>query len=126
MKNVIAALLCLCTVVVLAEKKPVKTRSLTGTWCTGDAGMLLTFTEPDSLTVKSTSDESMGGSGSYLHTDSTFSAALTNGDLTLAMKYRYRWLGRDTIEAKAIMFTIDEDSVDVPEEWMSMWRCDKK
>ena len=128
MNHFTLCLLCLFTVVCFAGKKPVTTANapLTGTWCTGEAGMLLTFTEPDTLTVQSTSDESMGGRGSYRHTDSTFSATLHNGDLTLGLKYRYRWKGTDTIEAKATVFTIDEEPVEVPEEWMSMWRCKEK
>lgn len=121
-------LFCLVVVIASAEKKSVTKplHTLTGTWCTGDAGMLLTFSEPDTLTVQSTSDESMGGRGRYHHTDSTFSATLKNDELTLAMKYRYRWNGTDTIEAKASVFTVDEEPIEVPEEWMSMWRCEGK
>ncbi|MBN1757696.1 MAG: hypothetical protein JW863_05235 [Chitinispirillaceae bacterium] len=129
MNRITLFIICICTVVAFAEKKPVKkpVRSLNGTWCTGeDDGMLLTFSGTDTLTITSASDESMGGSGTYLHTDSTFSATLKNGDLVLSMKYRYRWKGNDTILAKATMFTIDDESVDFPEEWMSMGRCEKK
>ncbi len=129
MKQIALVFLCLCTVLVFAEKKPVKktARSLNGTWCTGeDDGMLLTFSGKDTLTVTSSSDESIGGSGRYTNTDSTFSATLHNGDLVLAMQYLYRWKGNDTIEAKATMFMIDSEAVGVPEEWMSMERCDGK
>ena len=128
MRNLCIGLLLLSSVLTAGEKKtaPVPSLSLRGTWCTGDAGMLLTFSGTDSLSVESASDESMGGSGTYRHTDSTFSATLKNGDLVLSLRYRYRWKGTDTIEAKATMFTVDGDSIEYPKEWMSMERCGKK
>jgi hypothetical protein len=42
----------------------------------------------------------------------------------MKMRYRYQWIGNDTVKAKTEFFTINGDSVSFPEEWMSMTRCD--
>lgn len=96
---------------------------LIGTWCTTDDGMVLTFAKGDTLRVAGTSDSSMGGCGKYTHTDTTFAATLKNGDMVMKMAYRYRWRGRDTVEARATSFIIDNEAVEYPTEWMGMVRC---
>ena len=128
MNKLLPLLLCLSVAVSWAEKKKNTSGapSLNGTWCTGEDGMILAFAGSDSLRVSSSADETMGGSGKYTRTDSTFSATLVNGDMTLKMRYRYRWKGSDTVEAKATLFTINDEAVEYPEEWMSMVRCGKK
>ena len=129
MKKMIALILILHASLPAAENSTGETAplpSLNGTWCAGDDGMQLTFSGNDTLSIGSTADESMGGSGIYRKTDSTFSATLKNGDLTLSLKYLYRWKGKDTVEARALEFTINDEAVDFPKEWMSMGRCGKK
>jgi hypothetical protein len=97
-----------------------------GTWCAGTDGLLLTFYAKDSLQVGSTSDESTKGIGIYKRTDSTFSATVKNGDVTMDIKYRYLSKGNDTVSAQAIYFRVDGDSVEVPAEWVDMTRCGNK
>lgn len=94
-----------------------------GIWHTEDEGMILTFTAKDSLFVTSPSDETIKGKGTYAKTsDSTFTATIKNDDLTIKMTYLYRWKGVDTVSAKAILFTINDESVEQPQEWMNMVR----
>ena len=128
MKKLFLISICLLLSYSLAEKKNTATsiKTFKGTWCTGEDGMVLTFAGKDSLHVSSKSDETVGGSGKYTRDDTTFAATLTNGDMALKMKYRYRWKGTDTVEAKAMMFTINEEAVEYPQEWMSMVRCGEK
>jgi hypothetical protein len=104
-----------------AEKK-----SLLGTWYAGEDGLVLTFAGKDSLFVKSLSDSSMGGSGTYTRTDSTFSASVNNGDMSMKMIYTYRWKGKDTVEAKPIYMDVNGDSVEYPHEWATMVRNNSK
>lgn len=107
-------------------KTPDPVSRLAGTWCTGDEGMVLSFYGKDSLKVTSTSDESMQGNGTYAFTDSTISAAISNGELMLKMNYLYRWKGTDTVTAKTTLFTINDEAVEYPEEWILLWRCGEK
>ncbi len=102
----------------------VRQNAFNGTWCTGEDGMVLSFSGKDSIHVKSSSDESVGGGGIYTRTDSTFVATLRNGDMVVKMSYLFRWKGIDTVEARATAFTINGENVDVPPEWMSMVRCE--
>lgn len=97
--------------------------TLLGTWCVGEDGLVLTFEGEDTLKVASLSDESVSGTGIYKKNDSAFTATVANGDVEMKMRYRYQWVGNDTVKAKAEFFTINGDSVSFPEEWMSMTRC---
>jgi hypothetical protein len=125
MKKSILVALCLLSAIAFAEKRKtsVPDDRFHGTWCTGEEDMMLRFSAKDSLFVTSASDESVQGKGKYTRTDSTFAATLRNGETTLAMQYLYRWKGTDTVEAKATLFTINGETVEHPEEWMSMVRC---
>lgn len=107
---------------LLAEEK----KSLLGTWYTGEDGLMLTFAGKDSLYVKSLSDSSMGGTGTYTRTDSTFTASVKNGEMVMKMIYTYRWKGKDTVEAKPIYMDVNGDSVDYPHEWAKMIRSKSK
>lgn len=100
-----------------------KSVNFDGTWCTGSDGLILTFFAQDSLQVGNSSDESVKGYGVYKRTDSTFSAMVINGGVTMEMKYRYLSKCTDTVSAQAIYFIVDGDSVQVPTEWMDMARC---
>lgn len=128
MRIVILCTVLLFTTFVNAQKKKISMPSdpLIGTWCTTDQSMVLTFAKGDTLRVTSTTDSAMSGCGTYAHTDSTFAASLKNNDMVMKMSYRYRWKGRDTVEAKATSFTIDGEAVEYPAEWMSMARCTGK
>ncbi len=99
---------------------------LQGTWCTGEEGMVLRFSEKDSIFVSSASDESVQGKGKYSFTDSTFTASINNGETRLTMHYLYRWKGTDTVEAKATLFLVNDEAIEHPQEWMSMVRCGEK
>lgn len=94
-----------------------------GTWCAGTDGLILTFFAKDSLQVGSTADESIKGYGVYKRTDSTFSATVKNGDVTMEMMYRYLAKGVDTVSAQAQYFLVDGDSAEVPADWIDMTRC---
>lgn len=100
-----------------------KTESLNGTWCVGEEGFILTFSGKDSLHVASNNDESIQASGTYQKNDTTFTAKVINGDVTMKMKYRYQWAGSDSIKALAEIFTINDETVNSPTEWMYMIRC---
>lgn len=119
----IIALFCCLSSSFSGNNKPV---DFNGTWCAGSDGLILTFFAKDSLLVGSSSDESIKGNGVYKRTDTTFSATVKNGDVTMAMKYRYLSKSTDTVSAQAIYFRVDGDSVQVPEEWVDMTRCGSK
>ncbi len=100
-----------------------KTNSLNGTWCVGEEGFVLTFSGKDSLRVTSNTDESINAEGTYQKNDTSFTAKLINGDVSMKMKYRYRWVGSDSIKALAEQFTINDEQINSPTEWMYMVRC---
>ncbi|NLL14777.1 MAG: hypothetical protein GX267_15340 [Fibrobacter sp.] len=121
MKNIalIITVFLVITSVISAEKAP----SLNGTWCVGEEGFILRFSGKDSLHVTSSTDESIQAEGSYNKNDTSFTATVKNGDVTMKMKYLYRWCSKDSIKAKAEQFTINDEPVNSPEEWMFMVRC---
>lgn len=122
MKNItliITAVLLTLTSVISAEK----VASLNGTWCVGEEGFILRFSGKDSLHVTSSTDESIQAEGSYKKSDTSFTATVINGDVTMKMRYLYRWCSKDSIKAKAEQFTINDEPVNSPEEWMFMVRC---
>ena len=96
----------------------------TGTWCIGDERLIITFTDKDSINVTSMKDETINGKGTYEKKDSTLIATLLNDDLELKMGYRYKRKSNSKIRAKIIFFTVDGDSVNHPNRWMRMERCD--
>lgn len=102
-----------------------KSYSLLGTWIVGDAGLVLTFSGKDSISVASVTDSSVKGNGTYLKNDSTFSTTINNNDIIMKMQYRFRWKTKDSIEAQAILFTVNGDTVDSPKEWAVMARQTK-
>ncbi len=68
-------------------------------------------------------DESINGRGTYEKKDSTLIATLVNDDLELKMGYRYKKKSNSRIRAKIVFFTVDGDSVNHPNRWMRMERC---
>jgi hypothetical protein len=99
--------------------------SFNGTWCVGEEGFILRFSGKDSLHVTSSTDESIKAEGSYKKDDTCFTATVINGDVTMKMRYLYRWCSKDSIKAKAEQFTINDEPVNSPEEWMFMVRCNE-
>ena len=81
MKNIalIITVFLVITSVISAEKAP----SLNGTWCVGEEGFILRFSGKDSLHVTSSTDESIQAEGSYNKNDTSFTATVKNGDVTM-------------------------------------------
>jgi hypothetical protein len=122
MKRVIVFVVLMLTIAYSGA--PEKTAgTLAGRWCVGDNGLILTFTGKDTMSVASLTDSTTKGSGTYQKDDSTFSATIMNSDMVMKMKYRYRWKAKESIEAQAIIFTVNNDTVDSPKEWTTMTRC---
>ncbi len=121
MKNMVFIIVAILTAasVINAEKSA----TLNGTWCVGEEGFVLRFSGKDSLHVTSSTDESIQAEGSYKKSDTSFTATVINGDVTMKMRYLYRWCSSDSIKAKAEQFTINDEPVNSPEEWMFMVRC---
>lgn len=121
MKNMVFIIVAILTAasVINAEKSA----TLNGTWCVGEEGFVLRFSGKDSLHVTSSTDESIQAEGSYKKSDTSFTATVVNGDVTMKMRYLYRWCSKDSIKAKAEQFTINDEPVNSPEEWMFMVRC---
>lgn len=55
--------------------------------------------------------------------DTSFTATLINDDLELKMGYRYKMRDENRLKAKITFFTVDGDSVDHPERWLRMEKC---
>ncbi|HEX2957791.1 MAG TPA: hypothetical protein VHO70_13230 [Chitinispirillaceae bacterium] len=123
MKNLSLISLILACFISTAFSGSTKKVDFNGTWRAGTDGLILTFFAKDSLQVGSSSDESIKGYGVYKRTDSTFSATVKNGGVTMEMMYRYHSKGVDTVSAKALYFLVDGDSVEVPVDWIDMTRC---
>lgn len=124
MKKVIVLVTLLLSVFSISGAAE-KMSSLLGTWIVGDAGLVLTFSGKDSLSVTSVTDSSVKGNGSYVKSDSTFFTTINNNDIIMKMQYRFRWKTKDSIEAQAILFTVNGDTVDSPKEWTAMTRQPK-
>lgn len=115
----ITTILFLTTLSIYAAKPG----SINGTWCVSDDGFILAFSGKDSIHVSSSSDESIKAAGVYQKSDSILTATVVNGDVTMKMKYRYHWAGADSIKALTEQFTINDEPVTTPAEWMYMVRC---
>lgn len=94
-----------------------------GTWCVPAQQLRITFHAEDSLSVRSTADEGVSGEGAYEMAESTFVATVVNGELTIVMAYHYRWENDSTFQARPLSFTINQDTVSHPDEWLEMRRC---
>lgn len=121
----VCVLVTLLLSVIFVSGATDKINSFLGTWIVGDAGLVLTFSGKDSLSVTSVSDSSVKGNGTYIKSDSTFSTTINNNDIIMKMQYRFRFKTKDSIEAQAILFTVNGDTVDSPKEWAVMTRQTK-
>ena len=101
-------------------------RSVVGTWCVQDQDLVLTFKKGDTLLAAGEAESGISGSGRYTMGDSTFTATVSNGEVTVELGYRYRWESDSVISAQAISLTVNKEPADLPKEWMRMKRCAKK
>lgn len=101
-------------------------KTLSGQWCADDMGLILIFDTKDSMQVKSTSDSTFQGKGTYSKTDTTFSATMKNDNIVIRMNFKYRWKNASTIEALPVLFTVSDEPVESPNEWKTMIRCGQK
>lgn len=101
-------------------------KALSGQWCATEMGLILIFDTKDSMQVKSTSDSTFQGTGTYTKTDTTFSAIMKNDNIVIKMNFKYRWKNTTTIEALPVLFTVSDEPVDSPKEWKIMTRCGQK
>ena len=98
-------------------------RSILGTWCIDDEGLVIAFRTKDSLVVKSTTDETVNGGGAYSLADSTFSATVVNGEIIIKLGYSYQWKNDSLITARPRFFIVNEDTAKDVTKWMTMRRC---
>ncbi len=103
-----------------------KLKDFSGQWCANDMGLVMIFDSSDSMQVKSTSDSTFQGKGTYTKTDTTFSATMKNDNIVIKMNFRYRWKNAVTIEAMPELFTVSDEPVESPKEWKIMTRCGQK
>jgi hypothetical protein len=110
--------------VALCTARPaVSGRLFSGTWCVGHEGLVITFIGKDSIQVKSLSDTSINGQGTYVSKGQTLTATMHNKDVELKMGYRFQARPDSTIRAKIDFFTVNGDSVNHPKQWLRMKRC---
>lgn len=95
----------------------------TGTWCIGNQRLVIDFIGADSIHISSRADESINGRGTFIKDDTTFTATLINDELELKMGYRYKLRDEKRLKAKITFFTVDGDSVDHPDRWLRMEKC---
>jgi hypothetical protein len=114
----------LCILLLVGYSLQAAEKTLLGTWCVEEENLVITFKEEDSLAVRSTTEEGVNGTGAYRKNDTLFEATVHNGEVTIEMGYRYKWLGSKILKALPIYFTVDGDSVNHPTYWMKMSRCD--
>ncbi len=118
--------LLLVTLICSVTNASEKLRDFSGQWCANDMGLIMIFDSNDSMQVKSTSDSSFQGKGTYAKTDTTFSATMKNDNIVIKMNFRYRWKNDTTIEAMPELFTVSDEPVESPKEWKIMTRCGQK
>lgn len=118
--------LLLLTLIISGANAKDEAKTLNGQWCADDMGLILIFDTRDSMQVKSTSDSTFKGNGTYTKTDTTFSATMRNDNIVIKMNFRYRWKNATTIEALPTLFTVGDEPVESPKEWKIMTRCGLK
>lgn len=117
-KILIITVIFVSVAIVTAEKNPLK-----GTWCIGNQRLVIEFLNKDSIHITSRSDESINGHGTFTSQDSSFIATIINDDLELKMGYLYKMKDERRLKAKITFFTVDGDSVDHPDRWLRMEKC---
>ena len=94
-----------------------------GDWCVSGEGLVISFYGKDSLKISNLQDEGMNGIGAYVQTESTLVASVANEELELEMAYQYKWQDDTLVRARIMYFTVNGDSVNHPQQWMRMARC---
>jgi hypothetical protein len=121
MKAVVASFSIICALVFSSQAQ--KNNPFTGTWCVESDGLQLTFSNKDTIEVVSLTDPDTKSKGTYEKTDSTFLTTITSNDITMKMKYRFKLKNQNIIDAQAVFFTANDDTVESPKEWKTMVRC---
>jgi hypothetical protein len=98
-------------------------KSFTGTWCVGEEGLIINFLGKDSVAVRSKNDETMQGRGTYTVKDSLLTTSIANGDIIIAMGYRYSWKNDSSVTARVVFFTVNGDSADFAPRPLTINRC---
>ncbi|MGE5671246.1 MAG: hypothetical protein ACM31E_07365 [Fibrobacterota bacterium] len=119
-------LLLILTLITSGTNAAETSKTLSGQWCANDMGLILIFDTSDSMQVKSISDSTFQGKGTYTKTDTTFSATMKNDNIVIRMNFKYRWKNTTTIEALPVLFTVNDEPVESPKEWKIMTRCGEK
>jgi len=125
MSKIFQSLLFL-TLIISGTNAADTSKTLNGQWCANEMGLILIFDVKDSMQVKSTSDSTFQGRGTYTKTDTTFSAIMKNDNIVIKMNFKYRWKNGTTIEAMPVLFTVSDEPVESPKEWKIMTRCGQK
>ena len=95
----------------------------TGSWKANDGAMLISFFGADSLRVSdSKGQKKTESSGTFVKTDSTFTANLNNNDIILTMTFKYKIKDKKTVSAMIAQFLVDGEKTEAPKKWMTMTR----
>jgi len=121
MKSRIPLLALIATGMLVAASAALK--APTGTWCIDREGLIISFRTKDSLTVRSSSDETVNGDGTYSVKDSIVAATVANGDVVIRLSYQFRWKNDSTIMARPVFFAVNADTIAKPDSLMIMKRC---
>jgi hypothetical protein len=111
---------CLAAACVAAGAAP---KIPLGKWCIDQEGLVISFRDDDTLSVQSTTDSTVNGTGAYRIQDSVFEACVRNGDLLMRLQYSYRWDSDSQITARPVFFIVNDDTVRNSGRWMLMRRC---
>lgn len=95
----------------------------TGTWCIGGETLVIHFGKNNTLKFDNANDESGSGSGTYVATDSTLSANISNGELTIKMEYLYKVESESKVKAKITKLLVDGEETASNKGWKTMERC---
>lgn len=114
-----------CVVSLVLGATAQKNRSLKGTWCIEEEDVHLTFFGTDSVRVAGGGEDGVNGTGTYQKMDSMFVATLTGDALEIRMGYTYDWTSDSTLSGKPLFLTLNGDSLEVPDEKITMKRCAK-
>ena len=101
----------------------ISAKSLDGTWCFREEGLVLTFFGADSVRVSSENEEGISGLGTFAKKDTAFEASITNDGLVIKLGYRYDWVNDTLITARTLFISVNGDTVNNPTEPFPMVKC---
>jgi len=108
------------SVIVYASEK---NNQLIGSWCLDEEDIIITFSENDSVSVTSESEDGVNGKGTFTKQDTMFVAKISNEDLLILMGYQYKWDTDSTINARTLFLSINGDTVQTEQRSVLMKRC---